>query len=80
MAKKPIRESGNNFMYHHTGVTRFSGCQCIKDCTCNEDFKPRNYDFFSVVRKGKKTTIHTTESEAIERFEFVCSLQNTTQL
>lgn len=74
MAKKIIKENENNIMYHHTGTTRFTGCQCFKDCSCNEDFKPAKYDYYTVLRKGKKTTNHQTLEEANVRFEFVCNL------
>lgn len=61
-------------MYHHTGVTKFTGCQCAKDCFCSEDFVPYNYDYYSVVRKKKKTTFHNTLEEANERWNVVINL------
>jgi hypothetical protein len=74
MARKVIKEDELNVLYHHTGITRFRGCQCIKDCSCNEDFKPSNYDYYTVVRKGKKTTFHNTLQEAEIRWDYVCGL------
>lgn len=74
MVRIIIKQDDSNIMYHHTGTTKFSGCQCIKDCTCNEDFKEEEYDYYTVTRIGKKTTIHKTLEEANERWNFVCSL------
>lgn len=72
--RKILKEDEFNVMFHHTGVTRFTGCQCYKDCSCHEDFKPRTYDYYSVNRKNKKTTIHQTLEEANIRWDFVSSL------
>jgi hypothetical protein len=74
MPKKVIKENKLNIMYHHTGITRFTGCQCIKDCTCNEDFTPAKYDYYTVKRKNKKTTYHQTLDEANIRWDFVNTL------
>ena len=74
MAREIIKEDILNILYHHTGVTRFTGCQCFKDCTCNQDFNPSNYNYYSVVRKKKKTTFHNTIEEASQRWDFVTSL------
>ena len=74
MSKIIVKEDTHNIMYHHTGVTKFTGCQCIKDCTCNEDFISSNYDYYTVKRKNKKTTIHSTLAEALVRWNFVVSL------
>ena len=74
MAKAIIKENDKNIMYHHTGITKFTGCQCIKDCTCNEDFMPSKYDYYTVNRKNKKTTAHNTLQEAEERWNLVMSL------
>ncbi len=74
MAKKIIHETEKNVMYHHTGKTTFKGCQCMKDCTCYEDFKSCNYDYYTVKRKNKKTTYHNTLEEAMDRWSFVDSL------
>ena len=59
-----------------TGTTSFKGCQCYKDCSCNEDFIKTNYSYFTVKRKtGKhKTTFHNTLKEAKERCEFLKKL------
>lgn len=60
-------------IYHHTGMTKFSGCQCYKDCTCYEDFKSTNYNYYSVKKKFNKpkTTTHNTLEEAKERAAFL---------
>lgn len=78
MARKIIKENEFNVMYHHIGVTRFTGCQCYRDCTCNEDFKPANYDYYTVVRKNKKTTNHQTLEDANTRWDFLSSLKTIT--
>jgi hypothetical protein len=75
-----VKQTDNEKMVHHTGITRFSGCQCFKDCTCNEDFKPAPFDYYTVVRrigtKKQKTTVHQTIEEANERWDFICLLAN----
>jgi len=75
MAKEIIKENELNVMYHHTGITRFTGCQCFGDCSCNEDFKPSKYDYYTVKRKNKKTTTHQTLEDANVRWDFVCALE-----
>lgn len=61
-------------MHHHIGETRFIGCQCIKDCTCNEDFTPSEYNYYTVTRKGVKTTKHETIEDANKRWDNVVLL------
>jgi len=79
MSKKIIIETSENVMYHHTGITKFRGCQCHKDCTCNEDYIEKPYNYYSVKRKNKKTTTHDTLEDAFIRWDFVCSLSKRTQ-
>lgn len=57
-------------------IIRFSGCQCFKDCTCNEDFKPYRYKYYTVKKKFNKikTTKHNKLSEAIERIQYLETL------
>jgi hypothetical protein len=74
MARKTIKEKDKNLMRHHTGVTRFLGCQCFNDCYCREDFKPGRYDYYTVVRKNGKTTTHNDLEEANHRWDFINSL------
>jgi hypothetical protein len=74
MGKEIIRESDKNIMYHRTGVTKFTGCQCQNDCTCHEDFTPKEYSYYQVKRKNIKTTNHATIEEAEARWNFVESL------
>lgn len=74
--KEIIEENEYNVIYHHTGKSKFTGCQCFKDCSCSEDFIPGNYDFYTVKRKGKKTTNHYSLEEAKKRFDFVNKLNN----
>ena len=74
MSKKIIKENELNIMYHHTGMSTRGGCQCFKDCSCYEDFKPAPYDYYTVKRKNKKTTFHQTLEGALERWEFVLTL------
>lgn len=71
MARKVIKESDFNILYHHTGFSKFRGCQCFKDCTCHEDFKGGEYNFYSVKRKGRKTTFHKNLEEAENRYYFL---------
>lgn len=74
MAKKIIKENNLNVMYNHTGTTSFSGCQCFKNCSCNEDFKSSSYNYYTVKRKNKKTTFHQTLEEANARWDFLNNL------
>jgi hypothetical protein len=74
MAKEVIKESDLNIMYHHTGTWRFTGCQCFKDCSCSEDFIPSKYNYYTVKRKNKKTTTHSTLNEAEIRWSFLENL------
>ena len=75
-----VKQTDDKKMVHHTGKTRFTGCQCLKDCTCNEDFKSAPYDYYTVVRrigtKKQKTTVYQTIDEANERWDFICALPN----
>ncbi len=72
--KTIIKENERNIMYHCTGITKFTGCQCFKDCTCREDFVPREYDNSIVKRKNKKTTYHNDLEDAEKRWDFINSL------
>lgn len=74
MAKRIVFDNEKNIMFHHTGITRYTGCQCFGDCSCMEDFKPKEYDYYTVVRKGKKTTWHQDINSANERWEYVNTL------
>ena len=60
-------------------MTKFTGCQCYKDCTCNEDFKSSKYDYYTVTRnigtKKQKTTLHSNLNEANERWDFINNLK-----
>lgn len=73
-----IKEKEDKKMFHHTGTTNFSGCQCYKDCSCKNDFKPSEYNYYTVVRrigtKKQKTTTHANINQANERWEYICSL------
>jgi hypothetical protein len=66
-------------VYLHEGQTRFQGCQCTKDCTCHEDFKPSEYKYYTVHRKvGRyKTTRHETMEEVEKRIQLLEQLKNT---
>ncbi len=72
--KTIIKQTESNILYHHTGMTRFTGCQCFKDCSCNEDFTPKPYDFYTVKRIGIKTTNHFSLEEANIRYGYVNQL------
>lgn len=58
-----------------TGETEFGGCQCMKDCTCNNDFISYNFLQYKVIRvtkKGKRvTTYHETKDEMIDRVKYL---------
>jgi hypothetical protein len=77
--KTIIKQTESEKMVHHTGITRFSGCQCFKDCTCNEDFNPKSFSYYTVVRrmgtKKQKTTIHNSIEEANERWKYIFELK-----
>lgn len=75
MAIEIIKENELNVMHHNTGTTSFRGCQCFRDCSCKEDFKPVKYDYYTVKRKNKKTTIHHTLEEANIRWDFINALE-----
>jgi len=65
MPKKLIEQTDIYEVYHHTGKTTFRGCQCFKDCTCNEDFVSEPYDYYTVKKlfnKIKTTNHHNLES------------------
>jgi hypothetical protein len=66
---------------HYTGMTRFQGCQCYKDCSCHEDFKPLPVDYYTVThlklsgkRPKSKTTYHDTMEQVQERIEFLLKI------
>jgi hypothetical protein len=73
-----IEETNEYIIYHHTGVTRYSGCQCIKWCSCKEDFIPSEYNYYTVKKKfGKhKTTSHNTLEEVAERIKLLMLVPN----
>lgn len=76
-----IKKEDDKKMYHHTGTSRFTGCQCFKDCTCAEDFIPETYSYYTVYRRigtnKQKKTIHKTLEEANERWEFISKVSST---
>ena len=74
MKKEVIKESEKAIIIHLTGYHKFKGCQCFKDCSCKEDFKPSEIDCYSVTRKGKNKLFFGNLNEAIKRFDFVNSL------
>tara|TARA_R110000851_G_scaffold78000_1_gene172046 strand:+ start:1902 stop:2183 length:282 start_codon:yes stop_codon:yes gene_type:complete len=68
-----IKETENWILRNITGTTNFKGCQCYKDCSCQNDFIPSSYSYFTVKRKNgrMKTTDHTFIEEAEERCKFI---------
>lgn len=74
--KTIIEENKDYTLYHHTGKTRFRGCQCFKDCNCNKDFISENYDYYTVKKRFNKpkTTRHNTLEEAKKRIDFLNTL------
>lgn len=76
---KILSEETNEYIvYHHTGTTSFTGCQCIKDCTCKNVFTSSPYNYYSVKKKfGKhKTTFHNTLEDVRIRIEVLMSVPN----
>ena len=73
-----IEETSEYIVYNHTGVTRYTGCQCIRDCTCKEDFVSYGYNFYSVKKKFGKhnTTHHNTLDEVKARIEVLMAIPN----
>ena len=70
-----IKESDKSTMYHYKYNTSFSGCQCLKDCYCKEDFKTETIEYYKIIRtKNEKGSVHKSIEEANERWEFVNSL------
>jgi len=71
-----ILETKLYYLRNITGTTHFKGCQCYKNCTCNEDFITVHYSYYTVKRKtGRcKTTIHNTLEEAKDRCKFLDKL------
>jgi hypothetical protein len=74
-----IKQTEDLTMISHSGITRFQGCQCNKDCSCHENFVETRYEYFTVVRNWKKfkrkTTRHNTLEEANERWDFLTNLR-----
>tara|TARA_R110000822_G_scaffold125716_5_gene260658 strand:- start:3274 stop:3555 length:282 start_codon:yes stop_codon:yes gene_type:complete len=68
-----IIETENWILRNITGTTNFKGCQCYKNCFCQDDFIPSSYSYFTVKRKNgrMKTTDHKTIEEAEERCKFI---------
>lgn len=59
MIKIKIEDTDLYAVYYEKNTSRFQGCQCFKDCTCQEDFIPVEYEQFTVIKKiGKKKTTH----------------------
>lgn len=43
-------------LVHYKGTSSFRGCQCYKDCTCREDYKPEEVNHY-------RLTIHNLTSK-----------------
>jgi hypothetical protein len=56
MITKKILEDNEKYTFAHwTGNTKFTGCQCIKDCYCANNFISESVNHYTVKRKlGKK--------------------------
>ena len=74
-----IKQDDEKIMRRFIGRTKFAGCQCRNDCTCCEDFKGLDYDYFQITRvindRKSKTTAHATREEAEKRWEFLNQLK-----
>lgn len=53
----------------------FIGCQCFKDCTCRDEFKPYDFHYYLVKNfvGNKKDKSYQTLNEANERCNFIIS-------
>jgi len=73
-----IEDTKDYTVFHHTGITRFRGCQCFKDCSCNNDFIPEPYDYYTVRKNFNKhkTTIHSTLEEVELRKQLLLNIPN----
>lgn len=73
-----VEETQDYKLEHHVGVTRYTGCQCMKDCFCKEDFKPERYDYYIVKKKFNKphSTLCSTLEKAQKHIELLVSLPN----
>lgn len=79
MAHKILRQEQDRRIVQFYGITKYTGCQCFKDCTCREDFKEEPYNYYVVTRrigtKKQKTTHHNTMEEVEERWEYIKTLE-----
>lgn len=74
MNKAIIAQSDKAIICHITGIDKFKGCQCHGDCSCKEDFKPSELNYYSVTRIGKNRLFYETLDQAYKRFNFINSL------
>ena len=74
-----IEQTDKYTLYHHTGMTRFRGCECFKDCNCHNNFVPTYYDYYTVSKtvNRRRTTHHNNLEDARERINFINSLVDT---
>lgn len=58
--KKRIARCDSYAIYEVTGITEFKPCQCFKNCLCKEDFIPKAYTYYKVIKLfgRQKVTIH----------------------
>lgn len=70
-----LKDTDRYSLFLDTGIFKFSGCQCSKDCTCMADFIETPYEYYVVKKKtGKiKTTNHDTLEDANKRIELLNS-------
>ena len=73
--RKLIEETDRYILFLDTGISKFRGCQCSKDCTCMADYIEKPYTYYAVKKKtGKiKTTNHNTLEDANKRIELLNS-------
>ena len=47
---KTILENHKDYqLVHYSHTIKFQGCQCMKDCTCKEDYIPWKEEYYRVV-------------------------------
>ena len=76
MSKTTLIDTELYTLSYISSKINFRGCQCFKDCSCAEDFKPFIHNCYEVKKKFNKPrkTEHQYLSEAIERIKMLETL------
>lgn len=71
MEKIEIDRHKNAILYKCTRINRFTGCQCISDCFCREEFgAERSIEFWKVKTRYRSKDYCSIE-EAMNYFNFM---------